>query len=142
MCGALERLQIPSATGGVAELGRRQEDGRLGEGVGQNMEQRAQDAKRGRNADAHIDVANLRGGGIGDHTKQVVLPHGAHRTGDHAKNAEDVQQILHAAGIENPRAVHIVDDLQQQQDIALRDQAGQDACRGRGSIAIGAGRGP
>ena len=140
MVGPGRALQVGKAllpSGHVAQPGGRQEQRRLRHGVGQDMEQRRQNARFGRDADAQVDIADLGGGGIGDHAEDIVFPHGADRAHHNTHGAEGEQDVVHAALIEYVCAEYVENDLDEEENVTLGDEAGKDARRAGRRIAVG-----
>ena len=105
--------------------------------MGENVEQCRNHTGLRRNADAQVHIPNLGGGGIGQHPENVVFLNGPDGTEDHAADAEYKQHILHSAAIENLRAKAGEDHLQQKENVALGHQAGKNARRAGGGVAVG-----
>ena len=55
----------------------------------------------------------------------------AYRADDHTENAEKEQHVMHAAGIKNLRTNDIVDQLDQKENVALGNNAGENTTGGR-----------
>ena len=88
-------------------------------------------------AEAHVDVSDLCHGGEGDHSPDLSLLDGADGTHDHTDHTEHKQYIDHLAVTYHREADDPVEDLDQQENIALGHQGGQDR-RGRDrGITIG-----
>ena len=85
----------------------------------------------------HVDVSNLGHRGIGDHPPQVPFLDSAHGAHDHPGDAEHEQHVDHPALPDHLESHHPVENLDQQKDIPLGHQRGQDGRRRQRRIPIG-----
>ncbi len=85
----------------------------------------------GAHAEAHVDIADLGGGGEGNHGLNLPSLDGGDAAYDHAADAQHQQNILHAAGKVNINAQHLIDNFDEQENIPLEYNARENA-GGRG----------
>ena len=101
------------------------------------MVQCADDTGLRADADAQVDIANLGGGGICQHSEDVIFLDGTDGTENHAAQAKKEQYILHSAAVEHVRTEAAENHLQQEEDVALGHETGQNAGGAGGGIAVG-----
>ena len=94
-------------------------------------------ALRGAQAEAHIDIADLRHRRIGDHPPDITLPDSVNGTHDHAGDTERKQHMDHLASAEHVKTDDPIKNLHQQENIALGHQRGQDRRRGHSRVSVG-----
>ncbi len=93
----------------------------------------------GAQAKTHVDVADLRRGGEGDHAVDVVLFNGTEGADDHGDDAEDKDDVGDACLNENIKANDAVDHFDEYHDVGFGDQAGEDRAGAGGGGAVGVG---
>ncbi len=103
------------------------------------MENGGHRAFDGAEAQAHVDVADLRRRGEGDHAIDVVLFDGAEGAYDHADDAKDEEDIGDAGLNEDIEADDAVDDFDEHHDIGFGDQTGEDRAGTGSGSAVGVG---
>ena len=133
---AAQILAQVRAAAGVVHLRAGDEQHGLGRRVRRAVPQRADDADLAAQAQRREDVADLRDGGIGDHQAGRLGAHRADGAHDHAQHAEDEQHVQHAQRADDVKADHADVELDQQEDIALRYQAGEHRRHGRGRVGV------
>ncbi len=103
------------------------------------MEDGSYGAFFGAQAEAHVDVADLRRGGEGDHTVDVVLFDGAEGSYDHGDDTEDEDDIGDAGLNEDIEADDAVDHFNEHHDVGFGDQAGENrtGAGGGGAVSVG-----
>lgn len=137
MGGAPEAVEVLMPAGDGHQVRAGQEQHGLGQGMGYDLEQHRPQGGLRSHAQAHEDIADLGGGGEGDHGGQPPGENGGDGACDHAADAEQQQHRLDARGGEHVNADDLVDDLDEKHDIPLGHHAGQDARGGRGGLAVG-----
>lgn len=123
---------------GFQTVGGQKQQG-FGEGVGDDVEDGGHGSFGGAKAQTHVDVADLRRGGEGDHTVDVVLFDGAEGAHDHAQDTEDEHDVGEAGFDEDIKADDAINDLDEHQNVGFGDQAGQDRAGAGGGGAVGVG---
>jgi len=93
----------------------------------------------GAQAQAHIDVTDLRRGGEGDHAVDVVLFDGAEGADDHGDDAKDEDDIGDTGLNEYVKADDAVDHFDEHHDVGFGNQAGEDRAGAGGGGAVGVG---
>lgn len=126
--------------GSVVERVRGDEQHGLRRRVRQRMPQRAENAQLVAQAQRREDVANLRDGGIRHHHACRLGAHGVDRTGDHTDRAEDEQHVADAQRTDHVKADDAYIYLDQQEDIALGNDAGEHRGSARRAVGIGGGQ--
>ena len=105
--------------------------------MGDDLEHSRHNAGFNAQAQAQVDVTDLGHRGIGNHPLGMAFLQGldaAHNHGQRAQNKQHVGdlQAAHLADVEHP-----VEDLDQQHDVALQHQAGQDRAGRGGGTSVG-----
>ncbi len=88
-------------------------------------------------SDAHVDIADLRHRRKCDHSPYVHLVDGADRPQDHAEDRENEQDIFYMVVHDDIQTDDTVEYLDQQKDVALGYQAGENGAGSRRSVAVG-----
>lgn len=107
--------------------------GRMGDDVeegGENTSLRVQ-------SDAHVDIADLCHRGKRDHPPYIHLVDGADRPQDHAEDRKDEQDIFYVIVHDDVQSDHTVEYLNQQKNVALGYQAGENGAGSRRTVAVG-----
>ena len=108
-----------------------EEEHRLGQGVGDDVEHRRSDARAGTQRDAQVDIADLGHRRIGDHAPELLLQNRVDGAEDDAHRREHQQHGLDVGLAEHRRIKHANHELDVQEDVGLGHQAGQHGAGGR-----------
>ena len=105
--------------------------------MGQNMENTGDHTHFRTQTKAHIDIADLRYGRKGDHSADILFPDGTDGTENHAAQAKQEQNVQNMAAGDITETNNPVEDLDQQEDVALGNQTGQNGTGGNCGITVG-----
>ena len=87
--------------------------------MGQNVENAGHHAGLRAHAEAHVNIADLRHGGIGDHPSDIVFPNGAYGAEDHAHQTEYKENVDNSCAVKDVKTDDTVNNFNQQKNVSL-----------------------
>ena len=114
-----------------------EEEHRLGQGMGDDVEHRRGEPRAGAQRDAQVDVADLCHRREGDHAPELLLQNRVDGAQDDAHHGEHQQHGLDVGGAEHRRAEHAHHELDVEEDVGLGHEACQHGAGGRRGGGVG-----